>query len=118
MTLGTVPGCAVDGQGGSGGGGGGVGCDCQRLLVCPTDLSSCEVSGSLADWRTPMEIAMADSTNDLYQLQVSPPGSSSEGWCRFLPTWVFRCLLVLALLGQVGSKGEGVPGVWGEKAVL
>ncbi|XP_068554226.1 interferon regulatory factor 1 [Anas acuta] len=42
------------------------------------DLSSCEVSGSLADWRTPMEIAMADSTNDIYQLQVSPPGSSSE----------------------------------------
>lgn len=37
-----------------------------------------------------MEIAMADSTNDIYQLQVSPPGSSSEGWCHLLPTWVFR----------------------------
>ncbi|OXB76678.1 UNVERIFIED_CONTAM: hypothetical protein H355_008717 [Colinus virginianus] len=42
------------------------------------DLSTCEVSGSLTDWRMPMEIAMADSTNDLYQLQVSPLGSSSE----------------------------------------
>lgn len=84
-------GCAVDGQGGSGGGGGGgVGRECQRLLVRPTDLSSCEVTGSLTDWRTPMEIAMADSTNDLYHLQVSPLASSSEGWCRFLPTLVFR----------------------------
>ncbi|XP_010157909.1 PREDICTED: interferon regulatory factor 1 isoform X2 [Eurypyga helias] len=42
------------------------------------DLSSCEVSGSLTDWRPPMEITMADSTNDLYQLQVSPLASSSE----------------------------------------
>nr|CAB91630.1 interferon regulatory factor-1 [Coturnix japonica]CAC01088.1 interferon regulatory factor 1 [Coturnix coturnix] len=43
------------------------------------DLSSCEVSGSLNDWRMPMEIAMADSTNDIYHhLQVSPLGSSSE----------------------------------------
>lgn len=50
------------------------------------DLSSCEVSGSLTDWRMSNEIAMADSTNDLYQLQVSPLGSSSEGWCCFLPT--------------------------------
>ncbi len=38
------------------------------------DLSSCEVSGSLTDWGMPMEIAMADSTNDIYQLQVSPLG--------------------------------------------
>ncbi|NWU91728.1 IRF1 factor, partial [Upupa epops] len=43
------------------------------------DLSSCEVSGSLTDWRPQMEVTMADSTNDLYQLQVSPPASSSEG---------------------------------------
>ncbi|NXU51791.1 IRF1 factor, partial [Turnix velox] len=43
------------------------------------DLSSCEVSGSLTDWRPPMEVTMADSTNDLYQLQVSPLASSSEG---------------------------------------
>uniref|UniRef100_A0A8C6YUV1 Interferon regulatory factor n=1 Tax=Nothoprocta perdicaria TaxID=30464 RepID=A0A8C6YUV1_NOTPE len=42
------------------------------------DLSPCEVNCSLAEWRTPMEIAMADSTNDLYQLQVSPLASSSE----------------------------------------
>ncbi|NWR14734.1 IRF1 factor, partial [Emberiza fucata] len=42
------------------------------------DLSSCEVSGSLGDWRPPMEVTMADSTNDLYQLQVSPLASSSE----------------------------------------
>lgn len=42
------------------------------------DLSSCEVSGSLTDWRPAMEVTMADSTNDLYQLQVSPLASSSE----------------------------------------
>lgn len=42
------------------------------------DLSSCEVSGSLTDWRPAMEVPMADSTNDLYQLQVSPLASSSE----------------------------------------
>uniref|UniRef100_A0A8C3PS59 Interferon regulatory factor n=1 Tax=Calidris pygmaea TaxID=425635 RepID=A0A8C3PS59_9CHAR len=41
-------------------------------------LSSCEVSNSLTDWRPPMEITMADSTNDLYPLQVSPLASSSE----------------------------------------
>lgn len=52
-------------------------CECQ-LLVHPTDLSSCEVSGSLTDWRPAMEVTMADSTNDLYQLQVSPLASSSE----------------------------------------
>ncbi|NWQ99700.1 IRF1 factor, partial [Paradoxornis webbianus] len=43
------------------------------------ELSSCEVSGSLTDWRPAMEVPMADSTNDLYQLQVSPLASSSEG---------------------------------------
>ncbi|NXG32232.1 IRF1 factor, partial [Dromaius novaehollandiae] len=48
------------------------------------DLSPCEVSCSLTDWRTPMEIAMADSTNDLYPFQVSPLASSSEG-CVLLP---------------------------------
>ncbi|XP_071426151.1 interferon regulatory factor 1 [Pithys albifrons albifrons] len=42
------------------------------------DLSSCEVSGSLTDWRPTLEVPMADSTNDLYQLQVSPLASSSE----------------------------------------
>lgn len=53
-------------------------CECQ-LLVHPTELSSCEVSGSLTDWRPAMDVPMADSTNDLYQLQVSPLASSSEG---------------------------------------
>ncbi|NXF06385.1 IRF1 factor, partial [Smithornis capensis] len=48
------------------------------------DLSSCEVSGSLPDWRPTMEVSMADSTNDLYQLQVSPLASSSSGGCLFL----------------------------------
>uniref|UniRef100_A0A8C3KH74 Interferon regulatory factor n=1 Tax=Calidris pygmaea TaxID=425635 RepID=A0A8C3KH74_9CHAR len=49
-------------------------------------LSSCEVSNSLTDWRPPMEITMADSTNDLYPLQVSPLASSSEGgFYRLLP---------------------------------
>ncbi|NXI68823.1 IRF1 factor, partial [Anseranas semipalmata] len=85
------------------------------------DLSSCEVTGSLTDWRTPMEIAMADSTNDLYQLQVSPLASSSEGWYCFLPTpvfhlvsWLFYHLLPLLQLLEpaqdwhttsVGGKG-------------
>ncbi|KAM7162886.1 interferon regulatory factor 1 isoform 2-T2 [Macrochelys suwanniensis] len=41
------------------------------------DLSPCDMN-ALTDWRSPMEIAMADSTNDLYQLQVSPLASSSE----------------------------------------
>ncbi|NXY86569.1 IRF1 factor, partial [Alcedo cyanopectus] len=43
------------------------------------DLSPCEVSSSLSCWRPPMEITTPDSTNDLYQLQVSPLPSSSEG---------------------------------------
>lgn len=64
-------------------------CECQ-LLVHPTDLSSCEVSGSLTDWRPAMEVTMADSTNDLYQLQVSPLASSSEGGYFFFPTPVFH----------------------------
>lgn len=37
-----------------------------------------------------MEITMADSTNDLYQLQVSPLASSSEGGYFFIPTLVFH----------------------------
>ncbi|KAF1415992.1 Interferon regulatory factor 1, partial [Spheniscus humboldti] len=54
------------------------------------DLSSCEVSGSLPDWRPAMEVTMADSTNDLYQLQVSPLASSSEGGYFFSPALVFH----------------------------
>ncbi|NXT20082.1 IRF1 factor, partial [Syrrhaptes paradoxus] len=83
------------------------------------DLSSCEVSGSLPDWRPPMEITMADSTNSLYQLQVSPMPSSSEGGYGFFPTLVFpwsslsHLLALLQLLEpaqdwhttSVGGKG-------------
>ncbi|KFP62785.1 Interferon regulatory factor 1 [Cariama cristata] len=81
------------------------------------DLSSCEVSGSLTDWRPPMEITMADSTNDLYQLQVSPLASSSEGeyFSFFYPEGaVFNLLLLLLQLLEpaqdwhatsVGGKG-------------
>ncbi|NWX38892.1 IRF1 factor, partial [Steatornis caripensis] len=68
------------------------------------DLSLCEVSGSLTDWRPPMEITMADSTNDHYQLQVSPLASRS---CSY------RLLILSQLLEpaqdwhatSVGGKG-------------
>ncbi|NXN09707.1 IRF1 factor, partial [Indicator maculatus] len=56
------------------------------------DLSSCEVSGSLTEWRPSMEITMADSTNDLYQLQVSPLASSSEGGHFFYPSLIFSSI--------------------------
>ncbi|NWH29132.1 IRF1 factor, partial [Chloropsis hardwickii] len=78
------------------------------------DLSSCEVSGSLTDWRPAMEVTMADSTNDLYQLQVSPLASSSEGGYCFSGRSSFYHLLVLfQLLGpaqdwhntSIGGKG-------------
>ncbi|NWS27568.1 IRF1 factor, partial [Polioptila caerulea] len=85
------------------------------------DLSSCEVSGSLTDWRPAMEVTMADSTNDLYQLQVSPLASSSEGGYFFFPTPVFHwkeqflyhLLLLFQLFGaaqdwhntSIGGKG-------------
>ncbi|KFV96523.1 Interferon regulatory factor 1 [Eurypyga helias] len=84
------------------------------------DLSSCEVSGSLTDWRPPMEITMADSTNDLYQLQVSPLASSSEGIISFFLLWSssersssYHLLTLLQLLEpaqdwhttSVGGKG-------------
>ncbi|NXL29303.1 IRF1 factor, partial [Glaucidium brasilianum] len=83
------------------------------------DLSSCEVSGSLTDWRPPMEITMADSTNDLYQLQVSPLASSSEGGHFFFSypyrrsSFYHHLLIILQLLEpaqdwhttSVGGKG-------------
>ncbi|NXR71610.1 IRF1 factor, partial [Pycnonotus jocosus] len=83
------------------------------------DLSSCEVSGSLTSWRPAMEVTLADSTNDLYQLQVSPLASSSEGGYFFFPTPVFHwssfyhLLLLFQLLGpaqdwhntSIGGKG-------------
>ncbi|NXF98895.1 IRF1 factor, partial [Sakesphorus luctuosus] len=64
------------------------------------DLSSCEVSGSLTDWRPTLEVPMADSTNDLYQLQVSPLASSSEGGYFFFPTpeQFYHLLLLFQLL--------------------
>ncbi|NXH11334.1 IRF1 factor, partial [Bucco capensis] len=65
------------------------------------DLSSCEVSGSLTDWRSPMEIPMADSTNDLYQLQVSPLASSSEGRCCFFFREEEQLFTFLLLLFQL-----------------
>ncbi|NXP04039.1 IRF1 factor, partial [Thinocorus orbignyianus] len=67
------------------------------------DLSPCEVSGSLTDWRPPMEITMADSTNDIYQLQVSPLASSSEGGYFFDPTLVFHWLVEGAVLNLLSS---------------
>ncbi|NWI20400.1 IRF1 factor, partial [Crypturellus soui] len=79
----------------------------------PTDLSPCDVT-SLGEWRTSMEIAMADSTNDLYQLQVSPLASSSEGRSISVGKGLQLHLLVLPqLLGpapewhatSVGGKG-------------
>ncbi|KGL86969.1 Interferon regulatory factor 1 [Charadrius vociferus] len=70
------------------------------------DLSSGEVSGSLTDWRQPMEIPMADSTNDIYHLQVSPLASSSEGVYFFLPTLVFHRSVVQDWhTTSVGGKG-------------
>ncbi|NXF77910.1 IRF1 factor, partial [Sclerurus mexicanus] len=85
------------------------------------DLSSCEVSGSLTSWRPEMEVPMADSTNDLYQLQVSPLASSSEGgYFFFLPQYViarrnsfYHLLFLFQLLGptqdwhntSIGGKG-------------
>ncbi|NXE86791.1 IRF1 factor, partial [Menura novaehollandiae] len=79
------------------------------------DLSSCEVSGSLTDWRPAMEVTMADSTNDLYQLQVSPLASSSEGGYFFLPqrSSFYHVFLLFQLLGpaqdwhntSIGGKG-------------
>ncbi|NWS70550.1 IRF1 factor, partial [Crotophaga sulcirostris] len=83
------------------------------------DLSPCEVSCSLTDWKPPMEIPIADSTNDLYQLQVSPLASSSEGECFFFSyserrsSFAHPCVLLQQLLEptqdwhttSVGGKG-------------
>ncbi|NWW75277.1 IRF1 factor, partial [Climacteris rufus] len=80
------------------------------------DLSSCEVSASLTDWRPAMEVPLADSTNDLYQLQVSPLASSSEGGCFIFPpqrSSFYHLLLLFQLLGpaqdwhntSIGGKG-------------
>lgn len=54
-----------------------------------------------------MEITVADSTNDLYQLQVSPLASSSEGGYFFLP-WSFAWSTGGRL--EVRQWEEGCPG--------
>ncbi|NXM86192.1 IRF1 factor, partial [Oenanthe oenanthe] len=84
----------------------------------PLGLSPCKVSCSLPDWRPAMEVTVADSTNDLYQLQVSPLASSSEGGCCSSPApWegavFYHLLLLFQLLGpaqdwhntSIGGKG-------------
>lgn len=47
------------------------------LHVIPA-LSPCVVSSSLSEWHMQMDI-VPDSTTDLYNLQVSPMPSTSEG---------------------------------------
>lgn len=48
-------------------------------LCSPEALSPCAVSSTLPDWHMPVEI-VPDSTSDLYNFQVSPMPSTSEGW--------------------------------------
>uniref|UniRef100_A0A8D1CDM6 Interferon regulatory factor 1 n=1 Tax=Sus scrofa TaxID=9823 RepID=A0A8D1CDM6_PIG len=50
-------------------------------------LSPCAISSTLPEWRIPVEI-VPDSTSDLYNFQVSPMPSTSEGWCF----WGLACL--------------------------
>nr|XP_056703761.1 interferon regulatory factor 1 [Euleptes europaea] len=42
------------------------------------ELSTCNLSHTLTDWRHPMEMHLPDSTNDTYTFQVSPLTSSSD----------------------------------------
>lgn len=61
-------------------------------FCCPSALSPCAVTSTLPDWRIPVEI-VPDSTSDLYNFQVSPMPSTSEGMCFWglpacLPVWV------------------------------
>ncbi|NXM75288.1 IRF1 factor, partial [Serilophus lunatus] len=70
------------------------------------DLTPCEVSGSLTDWRPTMEVTMADSTNDLYQLQVSPLASSSEGKESNIAPTARRSFYPLLLLFQLLEPGQ------------
>ena len=64
-------------------------------FCCPEALSPCGVSSTLPNWPIPVEI-VPDSTSDLYNFQVSPMPSTSEGSCF----WGLAFLL--------GSK-EGFP---------
>lgn len=63
----------------------------QPALTChfcfPEALSPCAVSSTLPDWHIPVEI-VPDSTSDLYNFQVSPMPSTSEG----LYFWSLACL--------------------------
>lgn len=47
-------------------------------FCCPPALSPCAVSSTLPDWHIPVEV-VPDSTSDLYNFQVSPMPSTSEG---------------------------------------
>lgn len=66
--------------------GGWVSCKLRKPTVltcgfcCPSALSPCTVTSTLPDWRIPVEI-VPDSTSDLYNFQVSPMPSTSEGMC-------------------------------------
>lgn len=51
-------------------------------------LSPCVISSSLSEWHMQMDIA-PDSTTDLYNLQVSPMPSTSEG--LYLGPWPVSC---------------------------
>lgn len=52
--------------------------DLHFLLYSLPALSPCVVSSSLSEWHMQMDI-IPDSTTDLYNLQVSPMPSTSEG---------------------------------------
>lgn len=54
-------------------------------------LSPCAVSSTLPDWHIPVEI-VPDSTSDLYNFQVSPMPSTSEGLCFWGLTCSPDCL--------------------------
>lgn len=60
-------------------------------LYCPAALSPCAVSSTLPDWHIPVEI-VPDSTSDLYNFQVSPMPSTSEGLCFWGLTCSPDCL--------------------------
>lgn len=58
-------------------------------FCCPSALSPGAVTSTLPDWRIPVEI-VPDSTSDLYNFQVSPMPSTSEGMCFWgLPACLF-----------------------------
>lgn len=52
--------------------------DLHFMLHFMPALSPCVVSSSLSEWHMQMDI-VPDSTTDLYNLQVSPMPSTSEG---------------------------------------